>query len=364
MITSYEQQLQLTQQLPRSATEDDREITWGVTEGVIGLARSPRGRIEIFLPGAPLEARSRRVRDVLEYQRWFRAGGGELPASRILLPEAGHFEQVAAFLTTELIRNGAGDDLARAFAQTEPLIELAIEDLLLAEESFVGLCGELLVLHALLRAVSDERVNQIVNSWKGFRHTARDFQLGDVGVEVKTTTGSASSHLFSGVHQLEVGHGADGLEETAYYLLSLGLELPDGIADQSNTTALPQLVDAVIQRLNQALGPPGALIVDDLVARLAEYGDRSKVGYDHRTMRESARFSRPFRVGFARSYDMADDAIRLLTTDDLRERPFIDTDSVRLRVNLPRQVRGDINPVAGLSNCAVQILSRLGSGRT
>jgi hypothetical protein len=363
MIASYEHQLQLVHDLPRSATDDGREIAWGATEGVIGLVRSPRNQIEIFLPGAPLEGRSRRVRDALEHQRWFRAAGDELLANRILLPAAGHFEQVAAFLTTELIRNGAVDDVARAFAQTEPLIELAIEDLLLANEAFVGLCGEMLVLHALLRTVGDEQVDRVVSGWKGFRATARDFQLQDVGVEVKTTTGSASSHLFSGVHQLEVGHGVDGVDEVAYFLVSLGLEWPDEPIDQSNATSLPQLVDAVIRRLNEALGPSAAVIADELVARITQYGGPTKVGYDHRTMREGARFSRPFRVGFARGYDLADGAIRLLTTDDLRARPFIDTDSVRLRVNLPRQVRGDVNPVAGLSNCAEQILAGLDGWR-
>lgn len=54
---------------------------------------------------------------------------------------------------------------------------------------------------------------------------------------------------------------------------------------------------------------------------------------------------------------MKDEAIRLLTTDDLRARPMIETDSLHLRVNLPDQVRGDINPIVGLTNCAGRILT-------
>lgn len=303
------------------------------------------------MPGPRLEARSRRVRDALEYQRWFRAKGGELPANRILLPAAGHFEQVAAFLTTELVRNGATTNLAEAFARTEPLIELAIEDLLLAEESLLGLCGELLVLRALLRAAPSDATDTLVNGWKGHRDTARDFQLGEVGIEVKTTIGAASSHLFSGIHQLEVGHGVDGAAEDAYYLVSLGLEWPDD-DDPDDAVSLPQLVDHVLAGIDASLGPAGAALEDDLVTRIADYGDPTSVGYDHRTMRDSSRFTRPFRVAFARAYDMVDDAILLLTTDELRQRPFIEVDSIRLRVNLPTQVRGDVNPIAGLSDFA------------
>jgi Putative PD-(D/E)XK family member, (DUF4420) len=356
MSESYEQQLELVQQLRRPASNDDRHITWISGGNVIGLARTPTGRLEIFLSGAPLVARFRRVRGALEYQTWFRAGGEELLANRILLPAAGHFEQVAAFLSTELVRNGARTDLPRAFAETEPLIEMAIEDLLLADEAFVGLCGEMLLLGALLVLASDGRVGAIIETWKGHRETARDFQLGQVGVEVKTTTRKTSSHLFRGVHQLESGHGVDEADETSYILASIGLEWTEA-GDEANTTSLPELVDRCVARLSGALGPPAATPVAQLLTDILAYGPPTTLGYDHTTMQESARFTHRFRVTFVRGYDMADEAIRLLTTDDLRARPFIETESLRMRVNLPDNVRGDVNPVAGLNACAQWLLA-------
>jgi hypothetical protein len=101
---------------------------------------------------------------------------------------------------------------------------------------------------------------------------------------------------------------------------------------------------------------PHAALIEDLVAQLADYGSPTTLGYDHNTMAESARFRRRFRLRFARGYDLADEAIRLLTTDDMRARPFIDVESLYARVNFPDQVRGDINPVVGLANCAHRIL--------
>ncbi len=352
MSSSYEQQLALVQGLRRSRTEDERNIDWSRPDGVIGFALTPKGRIEIFLPGPQLDARFRRVREALEYTRWFRAGGSELLANRILLPSAGHFEQVAAFLSTELLRNGATDDLPGAFTRTEPLIDLAIDDLMIADEAFLGLCGEMLIFHALLRAAPDHHVGDIIDSWTGYREVARDFQLGQVGVEVKTTTSSTSSHVFRGVHQLEIGHGVDRVEETSYVLASLGLEWTEG----ANTTSLPELVEGLVARTTEALGVAAGAFIDDLVARIADYGSPRTLGYDHTTMAETARFGRRFRLRFARGYDIADEAIRLLTTDDLRARPFIVAESLYARVNLPDQVRGDVNPVIGLADCAHRIL--------
>ena len=356
MTTTYETQLAIVQRLKPSATDNDRHIEWCVSSGVVGLARTPEGRIEIFLEGMRLQARFRRVREALEYQRWFRSGGDELLANRILLPAAGHFEQVAAFLCTELLRAGAVEDLAGAFSRAEALIELAIEDLTLADESLLGLSGEMLLLRALLREAPTEHVRDVVESWKGYRETARDFQLGGTGVEAKTTTSSTSSHVFSGVHQLEVGHSVDASEERSYLVASLGLEWPE-LDDLENTTSLPEVVDGVIGRLDQVLGASASVLVNELISNIANYGSAT-LGYDHRTMAGIARFRRPFRLRFARGYDFADPAIRLLTTDDMRARPFIDIDSLSLRINLPEYVSGDLNPVVGLSNFARRIVGR------
>ncbi len=122
--------------------------------------------------------------------------------------------------------------------------------------------------------------------------------------------------------------------------MSLGLEWTDA-GDPGGSTSLPELVDGLVARAAIALGASAATYVDELLARLAEYGAARRLGYDHTTMAESMRFARRFRLRFARGYDMADGAIALLTTDDLRARPFIQPESLFLRVNLPDQVRGE-----------------------
>jgi hypothetical protein len=151
---------------------------------------------------------------------------------------------------------------------------------------------------------------------------------------------------------LEVGHGVDGAAEDAYALVSLGLEWPNEENPQ-DSTSLPRLVDDLLARIDKDAA--GTALGDDLVTHITDYGGPGRLGYDHRTMRDNTRFKRPFRVAFARAYDMTDDAILLLTSDDLRQRPFIEIDSVRLRVNFPAQVRGDVNPIVGLSAFAEHV---------
>jgi len=308
-----------------------------------------------------MEPRSKLIRENLEHQTWYRKGLEDpLVASRLLLPAAGHFDHIAAFLCTELLRNGASTEPRRAFSRTEPVIELAIQRLRIADRAILGLCGELLLLEALARAAPDEKVAEILDAWKGYRETARDLQLGDVGIEVKTTTRTTSSHPVQGVHQVELGHGVDGVPESSLLLVSIGIQWAEAGAESSSSTSLPQLVDGIVERTKQAMKSSSVPVVAQLLRRITEYGSSAEIGYDHETMAGSTAFQRPFRRSFVRCYDMTDPAIQVLTGDDVRARPHVDTDSVRFRINLPDQVQGDINPTVGLNKCAVRILGLAG----
>lgn len=355
-MTSYEQQMEVVHGLRSVQNQNDRQVNWCNEAESIGFALNSKQQIEIFLKGGPLTAQFRRVRNALENQTWYQSDGNEFRANRLVLPAAGHFEKVAALISTDLLNNGAEHDLETAFSQTEPLIDLAIGDLLLADETFLGLCGEMLVLRSLLREAPPADRPMVLRSWFGYRETPRDFQIGFTGIEVKATTTEASSHLFAGVHQTEVGHGVNGLEENTLFVCSVGLEWARHGAAVS-TTSLPEMVEEVSHLV---LGAGRSMTERDLVdffRNVARYGNSREFGYDHHTMSEFSRFDRRFSVRFVRLYDMGDDTIRLITTDDLNQRPFIDSASLSFRINLPNRVNGDLNPVTGLSNATKAILA-------
>jgi hypothetical protein len=344
---TYESQLELIGSLHSPASADERTIKWCDARSRVGVARDPVGRLEIFLEGPRIEAQSSIVRENLEHERWYRDGGSALVANRLLLPAAEHYGRITAFLCTELLRNGASSDPVGGFRRTEPLIEIAIQRLRIADQTILGLCGELIVLRSLVDQVAAAHVREVLHAWAGHRDTPRDIQLGKAGLEIKTTTAATSSHHVQGVHQMEPGHGVDGAEEAAFLLASLGLSWA-GAGDEADSATLPEIVDALLDRIRATQGVSAGPIEDELLARIREYGAASEIGYDHSTMAASAAFSQRFRLSFARFYDMSDPAVRVLRSVDLEERPFIDAGSLRCRIDLPSQVTGDLNPVHGL----------------
>lgn len=349
-MTSYEDVLDQINAVPAGITGDDRTITWLTDAQVVGLARNSRGHLELFLAGDQLKPRTGTVKSAIHYHTWHRDTQPPLSANRIRLPALGHFDQVGAFIAAELLREQADANLERAFAVTEPLIELAIKRLEISENAILGLVGELLLLDALCRRADDLHVGPVIQAWDGWRRSARDLTWEGTGVEVKTTTRTTSSHAIHGVHQIEPAAATDDDPgEERLLLVSIGLRQadPDVLG-----LSIPSLVESIVERLN-ATGASG--LVDEFLTRVAMYGSESGIGYEHATMASEAPFTAPFTVTFIRGYDMADPAVEVLRRDDVVAHQHVDAQSLTFRVELPATISFD-NPVAGARRVAEAIL--------
>lgn len=349
-MTSYENVLDQINSLPAGSAGDDRTITWLTTSQVVGLARNSRGHLELFLAGDQLKPRTSTVKSAIQHHSWHRDNQTPLSANRILLPALGHFDQIGAFIAAELLREGADADIERAFAMTEPLIELSIQRLEISGNAILGLVGELLVLDALCRRAGDAHVGPIINAWNGWRRSARDLAWEGTGVEIKTTTRSTSSHSVHGVHQIEPAPAADDhTGEDSLLLVSVGLRQAEpGVP----AISVPSLVDTISTRLNQA-GAGGT--IDDFLTHVSVYGSESGVGYEHATMANDAPFTSPFTVTFVRGYDMGDPAVEVLRRDDVVNHHHVDVQSLTFRIDLPAAINLD-NPVTGIGRVAEAIL--------
>lgn len=350
-MTNYESILMTIASTPSSDAATERDIKWLTDADVVGVSRDHEGRLEVFLSGPELTPAIAAVRDAIEFHTWHRSGGDPLDANRLRLPALSHYDQVVAFICTELLRNGADADLARAVTRTEPIIELSIEQLQMSSDAVLGLAGELLLLDALCRTDPD-RVDEIVNSWDGWQRSSRDFSINAVGVEVKTTRRDTSSHMMQGVHQVELEDGEDGcVAETGLILVSIGLR-PAEFGDDSFT--IPQLVERISSRLKDAGRPD---LAATFLAHVSEYGSWSGLGYDHRSMSDDPMFALPYVTKFFRGYDMRDPAIEVLRRDDIASHHHVDVGSVRFRIDLPRVVSAG-NPVQQPNQVARAILAR------
>ena len=349
-MTSYEEVLEQINAVPAGLTGNDRTINWLTDAQVVGVARNSRGHLELFLAGEQLKPRTSTVKYAIHYHSWHRDTQPPLSANRILLPALGHFDQVGAFIAAELLREKADANMERAFAVIEPLIELAIKRLEIAESAILGLVGELLLLDALCRRADDRHVGPVVQAWDGWRRSARDLTWEGTGVEIKTTTRTTSSHAVRGVHQIEPAAATDdGPGESRLLLVSIGLQQTD-----PNVPALsiPSLVESIVARLTSS-GASG--LVDELLKRVAMYGSESGIGYEHATMAHEAPFTTPFSLTFIRGYDMADPAVEVLRRDDVLAHQHVDAQSLSFRVDLPATITLN-NPIAGVRRVAEAIL--------
>lgn len=349
-MTSYEKVLEQIKAVPAGLTGNDRAINWMTEAQVVGVARNSRGHLELFLAGEQLKPRTSVVKSAIHFHSWHRDTQPPLSANRILLPALGHFDQVGAFIVAELLREKADDNLERAFAVTEPLIELAIKRLEISENAILGLVGELLLLDALCRCADNVQVGPVVQAWDGWRRSARDLTWEGTGVEIKTTTRTSSSHVIHGVHQIEPAPATDdGPGESRLLLVSIGLRHADPNVPASS---IPSLVEGIVARLNAS---GASSLVSEFLKRIAMYGSESGIGYEHATMASEAPFTTPFSVTFVRGYDMADPAVEVLRHDDVVTHQHVDAQSLTFRVELPATISLN-NPIAGARRVAEAIL--------
>lgn len=290
---------------PAAAAEDSRSVTWATDSHRLGFARSPDGAIELFVVGDPLVAALPRVQRHLEHRAWTTRDGSTLTSNRLLLPNEPHFDQVAAFICTELRLNDIDTDVVAAFRRSEELINLALSQAQADAQALLGLCGELLFLDALCRLKPSAASSILMQCWAGHGASNRDIQLGPVGVEIKTTTKGLSEHHIQSPHQIELGFAVDGAQETSLFLLSIGVVW---LTHGEEGFTLP----AIITDLSGRLGPQEA---EEFRSRVDGYAGFDGAGVGQALARKE--LNRPFGMQFARLYDLTDPRIKLLRTADL-----------------------------------------------
>lgn len=317
-----------------------RSLQW--LAPTLAVGRTASGDYEIFIRGSEVRAASPLVRRHVQHSEWRPEEGGEpFQANRIVLPAAHHFASIAALISIELLRAGiAGlSGPQAAFTDVEPIIELAIRRGALPENVVVGLIGELIVLRQLLLVRIDrpEMIAGALELWQGWQDAGRDFRVGTISIEVKTTQALTSIHEFSGLHQLEPELLPSGAQEQLY-LMSIGLVASNAIGE-----TLPMVVSS-IESLLKTHGN-GAAIADEFLRRVSLYGRQAGSGYVHSTMRDWSVYGTRYAHNFApRLYRINDPAMRLLTRE-LLSQTFAQPDGISFKMHFPEVVSA-FNPIA------------------
>lgn len=338
---SYEALRETIRSLPSAASGEERVVVHLDPEGSLAVARDPEGKVELFLVGPQMDARQPAVRERLVHNTWMTADDHPFAANRIVLPPGHHLDAAAALICAELLANDYPSSPSDAFARSEPVIDLVLTPAHQADRTLTGLAGELTFLSALLDAQQGGEAESLVAAWHGWRPSSRDFQLGSVGVEVKTSTTGSSTHHIQGWYQVEPGTAADGTAETSLYLLSLGIRwLQHGKAGLS--------IEALTAKVAGRLEAQARAKFHEQVRR---YGGML-LELDASGSAAQKALRRPFMVVYERLYDMADQRILLPRSADLMPFSHVLPDTMEFVIRLPEKVRGDRNPITGLENIA------------
>jgi hypothetical protein len=321
----------------RATSAHERRIAWVGNERRMAFARDAKGRLEVFLVGDPLSPRERTVRERLLHDTWQTAGGDHLAANRLRLPDDDHYDAIAATILLELLDKGYEHDAGEAFRRTEPLIALALEPARAENAALTGLAGELLALASMIR-LEPGSCGAFLDAWQGWKRSSRDFQLGSLGLEVKTSTTGASRHHIQGWYQVERGVAADGAVETGLHLLSIGIRW---LAIDGPGTTIESLVKEIVDTLP-------AQRRQGFVDGVRGYAGLN-LAIEENGASGQASLRRPFISTYERLYDLQDERIRLPRSDDFAPFTSLVSDSVTFEIELPERVRGDRNPVVGLA---------------
>lgn len=342
----YEEALRAVRQLVPATNQEDRRVAWFGSKNVLGVSRNHKGAVELYLGGGPLATSRAAVAELVRAENVRDSAGGYSPTNVLTLERGSHMDPVAALVCHELIEAGVLDEGGRdrAFSMVELIVEMAIDRSGRSKQIVTGLAGEIFALSRLV-AARPSNATALVRAWAGYAPSTRDFQLGTVGLEVKTAIGTSSHHHIQGTHQVDLGHSVDGAPETHLYLLSIGIRWLN--ADEADGDTLTMLTEEIASALDHA----EAL---RFRSKVRQYGAASSVdGTDF-----GASWSRPFKITFARLYDMADPAIQVLRGEHVAEFAHVVSDSVTYRVELPTVVTDAINPVTGIDRAVAKIFAQ------
>lgn len=325
--------------------DDKSRRTMWIVPRVLGVARSEKA-IDMFLVGPPLHVRSTLIRRHLDHAMWDVAGEGtSVEANRLIFPGKDQYAPVAAMIAVELANAGlrTGESIQIAFSRIEAVVELSLRRAALAEEHLLGLLGELTCLEIMLSAVDSQpqSLAAVLEMWVGWQGATRDFRIGMASVEVKTTLTAASSHRFSGLHQVELT-----ANEHRLLLLSVGFDSSTG-----DGISLASVVSRIAERLKQS-GVKG--IQSRFFEAVKSYGAEHGIGYDHAAMAEHHIYTTKFAMTFTpRLYDLDDVNMHLLRRADV-EKTFVRADDLAFSLELPLSV-APANPAVNWAQAITQL---------
>lgn len=343
-MTSFDQIAGLLEGMTPPDEADHFRVEW-LTNDVLAVGRSRAGGHCVFIVCEPLVPTVPAVERAIRFGRWQTSGAAVVSCNLLTLPPGEHFGTAAAAIAAELLRrrSASGESLPEIFSRVEEFIALVLRRVLMPPDFVLGLLGELLVLDELIGALGERaQIGDPTAIWRGWTQQSRDFVLGAVSLEIKTTSLQVSRHQIHGLEQVEPRR-LDGGTTESLFLGSIGLRR--AAAGAYSVSGLTNRILAKLGRYPERVDASEGQT--RFLERLAQYGPRDSVGYVHTSMADQDIYTEGYTTTFPpRFYDMADNNLRLIRAADIAEQfPHVRAQGIAYTVELPAVVPGSIeNP--------------------
>lgn len=251
--------------LPRSKGPARDALTLVVER--LHLARSPDGRVELYIEGDRESFGGAALGRALEFGEYQEARS-ERRFEALLVRPSGRDPRVrpmahVVYEATRALDQNPSLSNANLLALISPYLGLVIDRDLLSLEQQLGLVGEFMFLTELINRAEELGLvsENAVDAWTGWDSASRDFAAPGVAVEAKVTRGTTRKHWVHPMSQLLPAPG----ETERVYVYSVGISV-----DRSRVYRLLTAVDRVLDRVD---GEARERLID----HLGEYGG---VGFD------------------------------------------------------------------------------------
>lgn len=339
---TYESLVDAMQDLKASDNPLRRDLLW-VSERRLALARGLKGEPEVLVAGA--QPRSRVVQRHSRNQMVYRPGQTEpLDLLHISFPALPHFDQFAAFITSELQRLSANNSAVAAFGVVEPLIELAFAQHLATTTALTAFATRLLALEALVSDLPSSLHEVAVSAFTD-SDPWRDLSVDGLGAIIRGTDRHTSVHRIRNASEVTVAVG-----ETSLVLLSVGLDW-----DQSRFDSARSPWD-IIEGLERILRPLGHETWLTVVAWMERFRASDAFAYVHKTASTDPVLQQQFTLTFQRVFDLSDDDGVLTNPDIVSKRRVVGS---TLTYDIEMHAFGDSRDRSGLTDLAGLFRSRL-----
>jgi hypothetical protein len=176
-----------------------------------------------------------------------------------------------------------------------PFLSLIVQSKIMPITKQMGLAGELILMEQLLLYANSKNIHhsKVLNAWKGYDSSDRDYYANGIAIEVKASGGRNRIHKISSIEQLLL---SEEPKEEQLFVFSIGLS-PDTSRDYKLITQ--------IDNVERILDP---LMHDDFYEYLASYCGE---GY-HTNLRDRYNLETGFSISPPGGLIIIDDNIDIL----------------------------------------------------